>query len=139
MSARLAANTTQLVRLADRSLELADDAVVLEAPGDEYNASHNRVSSWTGIPTVLGWAGHEGQWRGNYDEVMRRRPDVEAIYTGGQPAQITLLLDKYGIDYVYVGPYERDKYGLGPANLRALDRVLQRVYDRDDVIIYARR
>ena len=113
--------------------------VILEAPGDEYNPAHNRVSAWTGLPTVLGWAGHEGQWRGNYDEASRRGPDIAAIYQARDPQRAAELLARYQVEYVYVGPYERQKYGLTPANLAVLDRLLDRVYDRDGVIIYRRR
>ncbi|HHX63493.1 MAG TPA: hypothetical protein GX702_01235, partial [Chloroflexi bacterium] len=38
-------------------------AVMLEAPGGSYS-EYNWVSAHTGIPTLLGWAGHELQWRG---------------------------------------------------------------------------
>ncbi len=115
--------------------EAGEDAVILEAPGDEYNASHNRVSAWTGLPTVLGWAGHEGQWRGNYDEVNKRLPDIEAIYQGRDPAEVRALLEKYGVDYVYVGPYERSKYGINTRQT-VLDQVMQRVYEADGVVVY---
>ena len=37
-------------------------SVVLEASGDPYS-EFARISSHTGIPTVLGWANHEGLWR----------------------------------------------------------------------------
>lgn len=40
---------------------------ILEAPGGSYS-QYGRVSSQTGLPTVLGWDFHEQQWRGNYDE-----------------------------------------------------------------------
>ncbi|MGH9399251.1 MAG: DUF2298 domain-containing protein, partial [Thermoanaerobaculia bacterium] len=38
-------------------------SVVLEATGNPYS-EFARISSHTGIPTVLGWANHEGLWRG---------------------------------------------------------------------------
>ena len=49
-------------RLAARAR--AGDAVVLEAFGDDYSAfGHGRISTFTGRPTVIGWAGHEVQWQ----------------------------------------------------------------------------
>ncbi len=118
--------------------QVKGSAVILEAPGDEYNAAHNRVSAWTGLPTVLGWAGHEAQWRGTYDEISRRLPDIAAIYQGVDPAEIDRLLAMYGVEYVYIGPFERQKYSIGPQNLAAFDRIMQRVYERHGVIIYQR-
>lgn len=119
--------------------EVEGSAVILEASGDQYNPEHNRVSAWTGLPTVIGWAGHEGQWRGSYDEVSKRLPDVAAIYQGHDPDQVDMLLDKYAVEYVYVGPYERAKYGLSPHTLAIFDHLMDRAYDRDGVIIYRRK
>jgi YYY domain-containing protein len=119
--------------------EVRGSAVILEAPGDSYNAAHNRVSAWTGLPTVLGWVGHEAQWRGGYDEISRRLPDVAAIYQGRSASEVRTLLDRYQVEYVYVGPYEREKYGLSAANLALFDQLLDRVYDRDGVLIFRRR
>jgi len=116
----------------------AGSAVIVEAPGDEYNPAHDRVSAWTGLPTVLGWAGHEGQWGRDGALLAERQADVAAIYQGHNAAAVRALLDKYGVQYVYVGPYERQKYGLSADNLALLDRVMARAYDRDGVIIYER-
>ena len=49
------------------------DAVVVEAVGGQYS-EFGRVAVQTGIPTLLGWGGHELQWRGNGDEAARREP-----------------------------------------------------------------
>ncbi len=117
----------------------SDPVVILEAPGDEYNAAHDRISGWTGLPTVLGWAGHEGQWRGSYDEINKRNPDIAAIYHGRNANEVRQLLEKYSVEYVYVGPYERAKYSLTATKLAVLDQVLDRVYDQDGVLIYRRR
>ncbi|HSD85625.1 MAG TPA: DUF2298 domain-containing protein, partial [Anaerolineae bacterium] len=57
--------------------------VILEAPGDEYNPGMSRISTWTGLPSVLGWHGHEGQWRGNYDIQTPRLEQIKEIYTTG--------------------------------------------------------
>ena len=53
--------------------------VVLEAVGGQYSA-YGRVAANTGLPTVLGWPGHEWQWRGSdhpepvsYTHLWRRR------------------------------------------------------------------
>jgi len=47
--------------------EAATPPVILEAPGGSYNYE-GRISAFTGFPAVLGWAVHESQWRGNYEE-----------------------------------------------------------------------
>ncbi len=43
--------------------EAAAGEVVLESVGDDYSAfGHARISTFTGLPAVLGWPGHELQW-----------------------------------------------------------------------------
>ncbi|MFQ6101720.1 MAG: DUF2298 domain-containing protein [Anaerolineae bacterium] len=112
--------------------------VILEAPGDHMKAYayEGRVSAHTGLPTLLGWAGHENQWRGNYDEQARREPDIETLYTSVNPDEVLTLLDKYGISYVYVGPLERARY---PASgLEKFAQLMETVYDTSAVTIYRR-
>jgi uncharacterized membrane protein len=58
-----------------------DNPVILETPGDEYNPGMSRISTWTGLPSVVGWPGHEGQWRGNYDIQGPRMTQIQEIYT----------------------------------------------------------
>jgi YYY domain-containing protein len=107
--------------------------VILEAPGISYDYE-GRVSAFTGLPTVLGWAGHEQQWRGSYEEQAEREPDIERLYSTTNLPETLRLLDRYEIRYVYVGPEERRRY---PApGLAKFDRWLDVVYETDDVTIY---
>ena len=110
-------------------------AVLLEATGGSYS-EYNWVSAHTGIPTVLGWGGHELQWRGNYDEAGKREPDIAAIYQSVDPNHTMSLLAKYDVDYVYIGRLERNKYHLSSASTRKFDRIMTRVYENRGVIIY---
>jgi YYY domain-containing protein len=112
--------------------------VILEAPGDAF-ASYvyeGRISAHTGLPTVLGWAGHEHQWRGSYEEQARREPDVERLYSGLDVAETLTLLDRYDISYVYVGSVERERYPA--AGLDKFERIMDVVYDTGRVTIYRR-
>lgn len=88
-----------------------EDQVVLEAAGCSYRgvpgASSSRVSTFTGRPTVVGWVGHEQQWRvgipGAVDEINRRVADVNDMYS--DPDNM-IPFDKYSVDYVYIGLVE---------------------------------
>ncbi len=113
-------------------------AVILEAPGASYAAYQYtaRISAMTGLPTLLGWGGHESQWRGNYDEPARREPDIEALYNTSNYQQALVLLDKYGIDYVYIGSLERERYS--PQGLNKFSDFMKPVFQQDDVVIYQR-
>jgi uncharacterized membrane protein len=84
--------------------------VVLEAVGGDYQ-EYARVSTFSGLPTVIGWIGHELQWRGQLDEYNRRQQDVEAIYRRADREQTMRLLERYQVRYVFAGSLEREKYG----------------------------
>jgi len=110
-------------------------SVMVEAPGNQYS-EYNRVSAHTGIPTLLGWGGHELQWRGNYDEPGRREADIAVIYQPDDVAATADILTRYGVDYVYVGPNERAKYGVSTATLQKLAQIMEPVFENGQVIIY---
>jgi YYY domain-containing protein len=116
-------------------------AIVLEATGGSYSPEGaGRVSMATGNPTLLGWDFHEMQWRGKaYEKLGAGRPDaITQIYRTAQPEDLPGLLDRWGIDFVYVGALERNKYKINDAGLSRFDSVLNRVYDADGVIIFVR-
>ncbi|HXW01683.1 MAG TPA: DUF2298 domain-containing protein, partial [Anaerolineae bacterium] len=117
----------------------ADDAVVLEAPGAQYAAYQytGRISALTGLPTLLGWGGHQSQWRGNYDEPARREPDIDLLYNTADIRQAQMLLDKYGISYVIVGPLERERYA--SPGLRKFEQFMAVAFEQDNTTIYQRR
>jgi YYY domain-containing protein len=112
-----------------------DNAVMLEAPGGSYS-EYNWVSAHTGIPTLLGWGGHELQWRGNYDEPGKREPDIATIYQTTDARAAAILIRAYQIDYVYVGQLERNKYRLAQPMVAKFDRIMTRVYENNSVIIF---
>ena len=80
--------------------------VIMEAPGASYTYE-GRISAFTGYPAVLGWAIHESQWRGNYDEQGKREPDIAAIYTTNDGQLMLDLLRKWQVDYLVLGTSER--------------------------------
>lgn len=89
---------------------VSDDAVVLEMCGESYTF-FNRISVFTGNSTVLGWQTHEWLWRssGNMEypaKVSERHNDVIAIYTSTNVKEVQALIEKYKIDYIYVGEAE---------------------------------
>ena len=81
-------------------------------PIGDYDASMARISQRTGLPTILGWPGHEHQWRGNpYDPIRARFNDVEAIYRTGTSDEMRAIFDRYRVTYVIVGGLESQTYG----------------------------
>jgi YYY domain-containing protein len=108
--------------------------IVTAAPGGyRWNPDEGKgasaPASLTGVPTVLGWF-HEEQYRGE-EPYQRRLADVTTIYEGSTERQ-TELLDRYGVEYVYVGPAERNAYDLTIEQHPALEPVFR----EGDVVIY---
>jgi YYY domain-containing protein len=113
-------------------------ATLLEAHGGSYSYA-GRISAQTGLPTLLGWEGHELQWRGNTVEQDRRKPIVERIYGSAAGAELQGLLNQWQIDYVLVGDLERQTYGVEPQSEARLAQIMELVYDVDGVRIYRNR
>ncbi|HYH88763.1 MAG TPA: DUF2298 domain-containing protein [Solirubrobacteraceae bacterium] len=110
-------------------------SVVLEAVGDDYSAfGHARISTFTGLPTVMGWPGHELQWG---HDPGRRRQEVERIYRAPDAATARALLERYDVRYVVVGPLEHADYG--DAGLAKWDELGRRVFDRDGTTVWELR
>ena len=106
---------------------------MVEAIGDDYSRFSN-VSASTGRPTLLGWVGHELQWRGSSEPFAGRTEDVSAIYTSQDPVEVRRLLEKYEVRYVYLGKREREKYGV--SSLDNFKDFLKTVFQQDDVVVY---
>ena len=89
--------------------------VLLEANGSSYTY-YERVSTITGLPTILGWRTHEWLWQSTSADggvpqiVTEREKDIETIYTSQDISEVKRLLDKYKVEYVYVGGCEREKF-----------------------------
>lgn len=84
-------------------------SVVIEATGDPYS-EFARISSHTGISSVLGWANHEGLWRSNDAEVTTRFNDVKRFYATPDPHSAADVLRRYHVTHVVVGDLERSTY-----------------------------
>jgi uncharacterized membrane protein len=108
------------------------DSVVVEAAGDSYT-EYQRVSSFTGRETIVGWAVHEWLWRGSFDPVGARQTDVIQIYTTMDDTEFDKLVRKYSVDYVYMSNLETVKYN--PPSGTALRRNSQVVFQSGGVEI----
>jgi len=88
---------------------VSDQPVILEAQGDSYT-DYERISAYTGLPTVAGWWVHEWLWRGSSNVVGSKIPDVVNLYESDDLALTKNLINKYKIKYVIVSKMEKDKY-----------------------------
>lgn len=109
------------------------DGVIAEAIGGSYTY-YGRVSVHTALSTVLGWPGHESQWRGGATEQGSRENDIRTLYMSMDWSQTENIIDNYGIDYVFVGSLERTLYG--PVFEQKFDTYSDLIYENDQVRIY---
>lgn len=88
---------------------ISGQPIILEAQGDSYT-DYARISSNTGLPTVLGWTVHEWLWRGSYDIPSPRIEEITTMYEENDIPTTKTLLEKYDVAYVVIGDLEREKY-----------------------------
>jgi uncharacterized membrane protein len=126
----------------------------VEALGPDYS-DYARISSFTGLPTIMGWVGHEYQWRVNWlsrdfnNADFNQRVgdgnkicgttdsgcgDIDKIYTDPNPSVVLDLLARYKAQYLYVGPLEHETYI--KADLNRFSKFMQIVYSTQGVTIY---
>jgi len=140
---------------AEQGLPPGTVPVILEAPSETISGTGyiggsytyiGRISTFTGFPALLGWASHEAQWRGNYDEQTLREPVIASIYSTSNGQTMLGLLHQWGVNYVILGQPEMEyiqalcslpqwKCTTSMA-LRKFDMVLQPVFTQGQVKIY---
>jgi uncharacterized membrane protein len=106
--------------------------VILEAQGDSYS-DFARVSAHTGLPTILGWTVHEWLWRGSYDIPSARFPDISTLYETSDIDEAREIIQKYDIDFIYIGKLEQDKYNISEDKFSKLGNI---VFRSNDTRIY---
>ena len=106
--------------------------VVAEAVGGSYSG-YGRVSKFTGLPTVLGWPGHESQWRGGANEIGNRESDIKELYITSNWDYAKTILEKYEIRYVFLGLSEKNTYLVSEGKF---NDNLTKVFENAEVTIY---
>ena len=108
---------------------LTGNEIIVEAENGDYSY-YSRISSFTGIPTIIGQPFHEFMWRvdktGWFTE---RKADIRYIYE--QPDLTVPLMKKYNATLLYVGNEEHERY-----TVTLPDTGLTKVYSADNTDIY---
>jgi YYY domain-containing protein len=113
-----------------------NDGPVAEAIGGDFLAEFARVATNTGIPNVIGWIGHEDQWRGGRREMGVRDQDIRELFQTTSWESAEEILSRYGIRYVFYGSVENQTYrSLGIKKFLAH---LPVIYQNESVIIFER-
>jgi YYY domain-containing protein len=108
---------------------LDSDERIVEAEGGDYTY-YSRISSFTGIPAIIGMPFHEYMWRGDDTGWFSTRPqDIKSIYQ--EPEKTIMLMKKYNATLLYIGDSERERYEV---NIPATG--LEKVYSAGGTEIY---
>lgn len=87
---------------------LSGNEILVEAEKGDYSY-YSRISSFTGIPTIIGQPFHEFMWRGDDSGWYSTRPaDIRLIYE--DPKETVAIMRKYNATLLYVGDLERERY-----------------------------
>ena len=91
--------------------------------------------------TLLGWQGHESQWRGSqYDAMANGRTEaLTRIYNAGSDEDLARVLSNWNVGFVYVSGRERGAYAMRPEHEARLERVMELGFTRGSVRVYRRR
>ncbi len=108
--------------------------VELEATGGEYDARFARIATFTGLPTVMGWAGHEYQWRGDDPNIAVRVADIKTAYTTTHVRTAEAILRRYNVRYVIVGSTERQTFPA--AGLEKFSHFMRQAFASDGTTVY---
>jgi uncharacterized membrane protein len=114
------------------TLEPAVIAEAIAPDGGDYS-QYGRVSMLTGFPAVLGWRFHEIQWRGGDAEIGSRQADIALLYETLDWDEAQRVIDKYNIEYIYIGDLERDTYVLREEKFYQHTNI---AFQEGDVIIF---
>jgi YYY domain-containing protein len=113
-------------------LEDAPLGTLVEAVGGSYS-SYARISTNSGQPALLGWPGHEDQWRGSREAAGSRKTDVSRLYTTPSWSEADQIIQQYGIRYIVVGNLERTTYQVREEKFSSY---LTTVFQSDTITIY---
>jgi uncharacterized membrane protein len=111
------------------------DGNIIEATRQDasYHGEICLISTYSGLPTVLGWPGHESQWRGSYDGLQQRLDDIRRFYETASWDEAKAILSLYNIRYVYIGTQERINYHVNELKFQTY---LKPVFQQGQVVIY---
>jgi YYY domain-containing protein len=107
--------------------------VVLEVAAGCYGYG-GRVAAFTANPTVVAWDCHEVQWRANPDELVERIGDVRTLYKSGDCKIMRKIVEKYRIDYIFLGYEERKVYGTSP---EVMEKCFKEVFRSGGTRVYS--
>ena len=116
------------------------EAVVAEAPGLSYRPETSWVSGLTGRPTLMGWQGHEAQWRGRAfaAQAAGRVDALEGMYARRSVDEVVALMRDWNVEFMILGPTEASRFAVSAQRRQALQSVLVTVWSMEPYLLLAR-
>jgi uncharacterized membrane protein len=99
-----------VINWANRNIDA--QPMVAQAPGESYS-QQSWFSSYTGLPSIIGWRSHEWGWRysqNQWDYISIRGDALKRLYESVTPSELRQTVSQLNVDYVLVGPDERALY-----------------------------
>jgi uncharacterized membrane protein len=116
--------------------EVGGTPVILEAVTASYDQG-GRISSFIGLPTVLGWPMHTFWFHGSNEPQERRQAAVDEAYRTADPNVAAAILAEFDVEYVYAGWLEKALYG--EAGLAKFGTFMDIAFASGEVTIYRAR
>jgi YYY domain-containing protein len=106
---------------------------IVETPGRDTYSWSSPVATMTGLPTLVGWVHHQKNYRPD-SRVYDRAVQADRVYAGHWDNAVDVLR-RHDVEYIWVGPSERDRYG----NLQEFRtrQGLSVAFENEAVTIYA--
>ena len=114
-------------------LQEAPLKALVEAVGGSYNSSYARFATLGGQQGVMGWPGHESQWRGGSVDYVPRIGEIEIVYASADWDRAKEILQRYVVGYLIVGPVERSTYTVNDVKFQ---NNLETLFQNESVTIY---
>jgi uncharacterized membrane protein/Tfp pilus assembly protein PilF len=102
---------------------IAGTPVIAAAPIGYYREAGMLPSTYSGLPMVVGGL-HQDEQRYGW-LVGERRNDMTNFYRTDNTQEALLLINKYDIEYIYVGQIERIAYQKSPTGLSKFDDMVK--------------
>ena len=96
---------------------------IVEMCGNSYK-HESSLSVYSGACTPVGWFVHEWMWHNDPEPVRERADEVSYFYRCGDEDYCRDFIERYDIDYIFVGPGEVVKYAVDREGFRNLGQTV---------------
>ncbi|MDF3129920.1 DUF2298 domain-containing protein [Kiritimatiellaeota bacterium B1221] len=104
---------------------------IAEAPGSSYDVTSSKFGTWTAGNSIIGWTGHEQQWR-----PYTPQPDLTALYEAPSKATLQLVIQDLQLDWIILGERELNMFEISEEWESWIQDLSYRAVDQPDLRLY---